>query len=149
MAKVIKIVLIVLGALTLLGGGCVAAIMYWVESNREEIEAIGAAATAEGESFGADTDAAGCIDEALRRGAECDGVMCEAGTSIFLRSCLHTADVPDDYCDDVPSVDSILDAVRFRTAVCEERVPKEQVKRCTRIVDSIQEYCHMRKAGSD
>jgi len=141
MPKGLKIALFILGVLILLGGGCVAAIAMWVQSNLPEIEKMGKVVTAEGEAFGAESDGTGCVTEALRRGDACDGIMCEAGASIFLRSCLDAATVAPEFCEGVPSTDSIIGSVRFRLAKCEE-VGASNVDRCGRIVDSIQEYCH-------
>lgn len=148
MSKDLKIVLIVVGGLILLGGVGVGAVVLWVKSSLPQMQKMGQEVTAEGQAFGAKTDGNGCVEEALQRADACDGFLCEVGAGIFLRSCLRAAEISPEFCDGVPSPESIMASVSYRTTTCGER-GSTNVERCGRIIAAIQEYCHDEVTSTD
>ena len=141
MSKPLKVILIVLGALVVLGGAVVGGLVWWFASNQDEFRRMAMEAQAEGEQIGSGTTDRGCINEGLRRAEACGGFICEARAGIFLRFCLQSAKVDAAFCRDVPTKDSIMEAAKWRVSFCLDKRAAD-VERCGRVLDAVQKYCH-------
>lgn len=134
------ILLIVFGILVLLVGLGVGGIVWWVASNKDRIVAEGKQSIAEGESFGASHDQNACVDETIRKGSACDGVMCEAQTKIFAKTCLTRAQKTPGFCDGVPPQGEIMKTSFWLIEECRRR-GKPDNQRCSRLLQVVPEAC--------
>ena len=66
----------------------------------------GKATSAEAEQFASGTDEQGCLDEAVRRVKDCDGVICSAKVGMFEIRCFTAAKQTVGFCDGVPRLTS-------------------------------------------
>ena len=98
-------VLLIGGALVLIGIACVIAVGVWLFSAGARMNTEDEKQAAEGRSFGRTTDNRGCIDEGLRRAKEFRAI--EIGSMVvnqtFVEKCLYSSKKTDGFCDGVPA----------------------------------------------
>lgn len=143
MSRTLKVILIVFGALIVLGAAAVGGLFWWFSSNQEEFRQMAVEAGIEGQQFGSATTDQGCVEEGLRRTEACDGLMCEVKAGVFLRVCLQSAKVAPVFCAAVPTkdLDSIMETAMWRVGFCQAKGATD-VDRCGRVLDAVQKYCH-------
>lgn len=141
MPKWLKITLAVVAALMVLGTALVVAAGYWFAKNKDELLAMGNRAKLEGEQFGNQSDADGCISEALRRLDADNGFMAQVQHRLFLVECLRVAPRSDAFCDEVPAPSAIMETVAYAMAAC-NRLGHQGDQPCTRLMGGVQEACH-------
>lgn len=140
MPKWLKIVLLVLLALTLVCGLGIGGIAWWFSANKDQLRADGQRVMAEGKAFGATADADGCVTKALERLEAADGFVAQAEQKVFLRACLeHTLARPD-FCEGVPTMSEFMAAATWSVANCNERQAKEP-QACGRLLQAVMEFC--------
>lgn len=96
-----------------------------LEEQMNELAAQGEIVMAEGESFGAGTDQAGCMSASMDRAEACTGGVMEKGTcqgmaQVYLQGCLNNAAATAGFCDGAPAKEEIMDTVNWGIAKCEE-----------------------------
>jgi hypothetical protein len=137
-------ILLILGAIGLgvaavLGIGAV----WWWHANRDRLRAEGEAIKEAGRAFGDQRDGSACLSESFARLDRKSGLVEDAYTGIFLRSCLATATRDASLCAGVPAESEIMASVRWRVAEC-SRQGRPNDQRCGRLLSAIQNLCHER-----
>lgn len=118
------------------GGG------QWLDNVREEAQAERPLLQAEARAFGDGASGAACVDEALLRTDECDGMMCRVKVQEFLSVCLSEADTEPGFCGDVPNSSQVMASARWAVEQCTDRGSPERP--CTRVFRTVQNYCESR-----
>ena len=143
MKRGVKILLILAGSgaalVALLGVGGV----WWWHANRDRLRVQGAAIRQAGRAFGDHRDSAACLNESLLRLDRKSGLVEDAYTNIFLKSCLATAARDPALCAGVPAEREIMASVRWRMSEC-SRYGRPKDERCGRLLSAIQDVCHER-----
>lgn len=142
--KIILIVVAVVLGLGLLGGiTCVAVSVLWVSNNADRFGEEGTRAMAEGEAAGRSSTAEGCVDQALERTDRCGAFdpLCQAGISMFLRSCMAVAQPSPTLCEGVPSPFDVMRSGNWAMLFC-ERHGRPQNQACISTASEIQVHCH-------
>lgn len=148
MPKWLKIVLGVLAtlvAICLFSGGAAA---WWINANKDRLKADGQRVMAEGGKFGMETDADGCVAEALRRLEAADGFIAQAEQKVFLRACLEHTLVRPDFCAGVPTMSEFMAAATWSVANCNDRHAKDP-QACGRMIQAVMEFCEHASAKTD
>ena len=87
-----KVFLIIVAVIFLIVGGFIGVAVYFGLKATETME--------EAASFAAETDKEGCLTEVARRMADCEGVSCVTGGTMFGLMCLSSAEGDaEDICD--------------------------------------------------
>jgi len=133
--------LIAFGVMALLGVAVLGGIVWWFASNKDRLLLEGKEAMAEGQAFAASHDQSACVDEALRKGAACSGIMCEVEAKFFTTACIQRAQPTPGFCDGVPPKNEIMKTASWCAHECERR-GKRGNERCGRIVQAVPEACH-------
>jgi hypothetical protein len=133
-------VLIIAGTCVLLGGfALVAAGMYWWVHHGRELVQSGADSIQEGDRLGGSTDNQGCMNEALSRYKQHQGIGGSISTSLFLKSCLDSSRPTAGFCDDVPTPTEFIKAAEWETRKCEEAGLRDPG--CPQLYAQVQQYC--------
>jgi hypothetical protein len=102
MSKGWKIGLSVLAGMFLLlvlaGGGC----LYVLSRYGREIGEGAKKSETEGESFGQNSDEAGCLKEALARNKKNNSITNIVSVNVFLGKCLQNSEPAQGFCENVP-----------------------------------------------
>jgi hypothetical protein len=123
MPKWLKITLIVTGAVlivTIVGGFLAArAVKRGVENFEANVEQ----ATTEGKEFGSAATLAGCLDEGVRRTADCGGVniTCAPLAGAFIWGCVEAAPYDHTFCSTVPDAEDNDAVMEWGRHVCGAR----------------------------
>ena len=94
-----------------------------------------------GRAFGNHRASAACLSESFARLDHKSGLIEDALTGVFLKSCLATADRDPSLCAGVPAASEILASVQWRMAEC-SRNGRPDDQRCARLLEAIQDHCH-------
>lgn len=135
---------LVLVAVTLFAGLSLAC--GGLEDQMNELAAQGEVVMAEGESFGAGTDQAGCMTAAMDRSESCTGGVMEKGTcqgmaQVYLQGCLNTASASPGFCDGAPGPEQIMDTVNWGIAQC-EAAGRSTEQSCPNMQQTRAEWCN-------
>lgn len=134
--------------LTLLCGVGVGGVVWWFKANAERLRDDGQRRIAEGQAFARDTDADGCVNEALARLDVADGFVAQAELKVFLRACLeHTLHRPD-FCEGLPRLSELVPAASWSVANCNARGARD-TKACGRLMQAVLEFCEQEDQGRD
>jgi len=94
----------------------------------------------DGVAFGQGKSANDCIDEALRRLPEANGILAETRVRVFLTGCLDVAAIPPQMCDRVPPRSEIIKSVTWSLHECSQR-GMAQSQPCARVLQELQARC--------
>ena len=100
----------------------------------------GKATAAEAEQFASRTDEQGCLDEAVRRVKDCDGVICSAKVGMFEVRCFTAAKQTVGFCDGVPRLTSEGANEEWMAERC-PGLGLEDEEQCAVVVSVRQAYC--------
>ncbi|MCG3160852.1 MAG: hypothetical protein JMDDDDMK_01927 [Acidobacteria bacterium] len=141
MSKTWVIVLSIIGGLFLLAIIAGAGVIYWVSQNKDNWIQSAERVGKEAKEFGAKTDSAGCLKEALARHKRDSSLTGQISTKIFLGICLQESEPAPGFCDDVPAKNEIMKSVNWTLKKCaDEGLQNDQS--CQRLFNDVQEYCH-------
>ena len=119
------------------------AVLWWIfigwakdasESGRESVVA--------GREFGKTSNASGCLKQALVKEEQCEGITCGIHNKVFLSSCLDSSQPEPQFCNDVPSSYSILQAAAWELEQC-EKIGNEKPT-CQHLFRTVHTYCTQR-----
>jgi hypothetical protein len=94
----------------------------------------------EGKTFGAGKEGSQCLDEALRRLKDCNGIICEARVRLFLSSCLPSAGPSPELCTNAPPRSQIVRSATWAVNECGRRGMSAS-QPCTRLMQETLKYC--------
>jgi hypothetical protein len=140
MPKWLKIVLGIVTVLVLICGVSAFVAMQWFENNKDRLKDLGDNAARNGGSWAMTHDANSCVEEALRQNDVENGMVAEAGHTMFMRSCLDKAKRPADFCDGVPPKSEFIATAQWTVKKC-LALNRAGNQPCTRMVKAIQEVC--------
>lgn len=112
---------------------------HWLNDVREEAQAERPLIQAEARAFAEGGSGGACVDEALLRTDECDGLMCQVKVQEFLGVCLAEADPSPGFCEAVPSSSGVMASARWAVEQCTDRGSPERA--CTRVFRTVQNFC--------
>lgn len=127
--------------LGLVGGG----FFIWLESQKDELRAMGIEAEEEAKKFAASTDSEGCLQEALSRIPAHDTLLLRVRNGIFLYACLESAEYTPGFCDDVPekSLKGAVDVAMWCVQQCDSEDP--HLQECSKLWKKVVDFCSDRK----
>ena len=142
------VILVVFGILSVLGIAVIGGVVWWFSANKDRLVGEGKTAMAEGSAFAADHDQSACVDEGLRKVSGCDGIMCEATSKIFMKTCVDQAKPTSGFCEGVPPRNEIMKTSRWIIAECQRRGRKSDDQRCQRLLQAVPESCEKPQPSS-
>jgi hypothetical protein len=92
-----------------------------------------------GKDYGQSTNASGCLDRVLILNERCDGITCGIHNRIFLTSCLKYSLPEPEFCTDVPSSYSILEAAAWEVDQCDAIDRQNQT--CHHLFRAVHTFC--------
>ncbi len=127
-------------ALLLLAG--VGALVLGMMANDaiDDLREQGQEVQAQAEAYGQGRPHTDCVNEAFRRQADCDGVMCDATNGAWLTRCLEVSQQGPEMCRGVPPPTEIMLSANWRVAECRARGAVD-TNRCGNLIASIQTVC--------
>ncbi|MCA2981854.1 MAG: hypothetical protein INH41_10090 [Myxococcaceae bacterium] len=129
---------LVLGVLTC--GGVIGGAAWWFDANKENLRADGERAKADAEKFARQSDADGCVTEALRRLSASEGLMEEVRVKVFLSECLRRAPRRADFCAGVPDDASLVASTAWSLEFCADETGVDP-QACGRLSQAILKAC--------
>ncbi len=134
--KILGIILAVIVGLVLLAvlGG-----YFWWHSNEEAIKAEIARNTEQGVSFGSTASGGECVDEVIVLSRPCNGISCQIGLRTWLESCLESAEVAPDFCEQVPPGSELLESARWGVTRCQQKGVDNQS--CGAVLAQVATWC--------
>jgi len=135
-----KVLLALLGAFVLFIVAVGAGGYFYVNRHKNEWIAEGKKVAEEGQAFGAGKEGSQCLDEALRRVRDCNGIMCEARVRLFLSSCLPSAAPSPPLCTNAPPRSEMMRTAMWAVNECGSRGMIGS-QPCTRLMREVQKYC--------
>jgi hypothetical protein len=90
-------------------------------STAKELRAMGIKVEKEARVFGKTHSEGDCVDHALSKVYECDGIKCRAMAKVFLAKCLPLSRPTAGICDSVPKQNDILNFTLWAVGDCEKR----------------------------
>lgn len=103
-------------------------------------------AQSRGEAFGQMHSQRECVVEAIRQ-LDAAGFRQQLMLHQFLYRCLPVAATTEGFCDGVPEESSILSSVTWRMRACSD-YGKSGDEDCSRLLSSVQKFCHPRSKTS-
>jgi hypothetical protein len=141
MSKTWAIVLSVIGGLFLLGIIAVAGVVYWVYQNKDRWVQSAEHLVKEAREFGAKTNNAGCLEEALSRHKRDKSITGRISTQGFLTVCLQASEPSPGFCDGVPPRNEILKSANWALKKCAD-AGLQNDQGCQQIFGAVQAHCH-------
>jgi hypothetical protein len=141
MSKTWAIVLSIIGGLFLLGIVAVAGAVYWVYHNKDRWVQSARQFANEAEEFGAKTNNAGCMEEALSRHKRDKSFTGRISTQGFLTVCLQASKPSPGFCDGVPPRNEIMKSANWALKKCAD-ADLQNDQGCQQIFGAVQAYCH-------
>jgi hypothetical protein len=135
------ILLIVFSVLALLAGLVIGGAVWWFASNKDRLVSEGKQSISDAYAYAGSHDQSDCVDEGLRKLDACSGIMCEAQTKVFTRTCIQVARKSPGFCESVPPNTEIIKTSRWLIDECARR-GKSGNQRCTRLLQAVPEVCH-------
>jgi hypothetical protein len=120
-------------------GGYFVAKSLW-ESTAKELRAMGVKVEREARVFAKTHSEGECVDHALSKVYECDGIKCRAMTKVFLAKCLPLSMPTAGICDGVPKHNDILDFTVWAVGDCEKRGAANP-EECGKVLHKLAEHC--------
>lgn len=142
-SKGVKVLLIVLGLCFTAIIAVIAAGVFWVTENADQLKKGAEEIGAEAEAFAANADQTGCMDETLVRLKACGAVspVCDVKELIFLRVCLDRAAPTPGFCEGVPKPSDIMASTQWALEQC-TFADAVSTNRCNRMQQARQRHCH-------
>lgn len=121
-------------------------IIFWIKSNEGKFESMRIEIEKEVEEFATDADSWDCLNEALERIPDAQGVIEESKNRVFLSKCLVAAEYSSGFCDDIPDEDKlgIIEAGKWRVTQC-GGIGSANLQACQKIWGKVAEFCSERK----
>ncbi|MGE0131327.1 MAG: hypothetical protein AB7U82_24870 [Blastocatellales bacterium] len=148
MSKTWVIVLSIIGGLFLLAIIAGAGVIYWVSQNKDKWIQAAESVEKEAKDFGAKSDNAGCLKEALSRHKKDDSLTGQIATNMFLAVCLPQSEPSPGFCEDVPPKDEIMKSANWSLKKCAE-AGLQNDQGCSRLFKVIQGYCNRSEQPSN
>ncbi|MDP1824312.1 MAG: hypothetical protein Q8L48_13745 [Archangium sp.] len=136
----LKVVLALVGVMVLLCGLSSAGAYFWFNENKDKLKGVGERAKKEGSAFAYQHDSNECVDEALRRLGERNGIVDQAEHKLFLKACLGKAARPAGFCEGVPPRSEIMLSATWAVERCVAK-GRAQDQDCARMMQAVQEAC--------
>jgi hypothetical protein len=136
----LKVLLLIFGAIVVIGVVAVYGAVRWFEKNQGRIKEMAERTRVEGRAFGEKTDPDGCIAEARRRLGDKPDLMGRITQRAFLRWCLASASRPPGFCDGVPKPGDFVKSAKWNNSECERRKYGDD-QFCAGVVQEIQQSC--------
>jgi hypothetical protein len=131
----LKIGLIGCGVLLVLGILAVAAVAFWFNRNRGDLEAGGRAGAREGARFGLVRDEAACFEEGKRRASSSTTIQASLAVTVFVRTCLEYGKPTAGFCDNVPPITALRRSAAWQQERCSGAAG------CRNVAQMVQAYC--------
>lgn len=140
MSKTWIVVLSIIGGLFLLVIIAGAGVIYWVSQNKDKWIQAAEGVQTEAKRFGAKTDNAGCLKEALERHNRDKSFTRRISNQIFLSVCLQESEPTPGFCDDAPQKGEIMKSANWALKKCSE-TGLQNDQGCQQIFGAVQAYC--------
>ena len=141
MSKTWAIVLSIIGGLFLLGIIAVGGAVYWVYHNKDRWVQSAKQFAKEAEEFGAKTNNAGCLEEALSRYKRDKSITGRISAQGFLTVCLQASEPSPEFCDGAPPRNEKLKSASWALKKCGD-AGLQNDQGCQQIFGLVQVYCH-------
>ena len=92
-----------------------------------------------GKNFGQSSNASGCVEQALALHEQCGGITCGIHNKVFLSACLKASQPEPEFCNDVPSSYSFLEAAAWEVSQCE--AVNNQNEACHHLFRAVHTHC--------
>jgi hypothetical protein len=135
-----KVLLALLGAFVLLTVAIGVGGYFYVSRHKDAWVAEAKKVAEEGRAFGEGKEGSQCVDEALRRLRDCNGIMCEARVRLFLSGCLPSAAPSPELCTNAPPRSEVMRSAMWAVNECGRRGMSGS-HACTRLMGEVQKYC--------
>ena len=139
MSDITKIALVLVTFMAGFAAVLVVGGIRWLQDAGDDLRSEGAAVTAEAQDYAQDGTNQACLDEALLRGSQCDGMVCEVKTNQFLATCLAESRPSPGFCADVPDQGQMRATVAWALGECSDVGFTD--RSCTRLMQRVQEFC--------
>ncbi|MBS1196935.1 MAG: hypothetical protein H6R18_720 [Proteobacteria bacterium] len=140
MSRAAKIVFAVFVAGFLLLIGLVAVGWWWWSKHGDELLESGKQTIAEGRKEGAKLKEPQCLDMALQKyHRDRDDIVAAIKNHLWLKSCLETSQVQEDFCRNIPGADQALESAFWAIAKCDDLQASDDY--CRKIFQEVQKYC--------
>ena len=104
--------LVAFGVLSLIGVAAIGAVVWWAASNKDRTLAEGKETMRKAQAYAQTHEQHECVDEGLRKLANCSGITCEANTKVFVPACIQQAERTSGFCDGALPKGKILETSR-------------------------------------
>src|SRR4051794_8592083 len=139
MSKFVKILIgLALGFILLVLCAVGVGVYWWSTRGREYIESA-KQSVKEGIQFGANTNAPGCVREALSRHKRNSGFTAVIENRLFLTGCLKAAEPVEGFCDAVPRQTEFVKSSEWQVAQCRGNGISDSL--CPQMFTEVQKYC--------
>jgi hypothetical protein len=141
--KVVVIVVVVgFGVLFIAGVAGAVALIRTIE----KMEKASEQARVDGEIAGINGTGEGCVEAAVRRSAECEGLrfLCMPQVDTFLYGCLDEAPVDFEFCKETPTSKDVDAVQEWSRNVCAQQGQEDDVA-CTLGLTAANVYCAQQK----
>lgn len=139
MSDLARIILALVVFIAAFAGVVVVGGVGWLGSVKDEYQAERGAIEVEAREFASGNSQESCVDEAVLRMTECDGMVCRVKTQDFLLTCLAESQPSPGFCAAVPPRDEIMASARWSVDECSVRGAGDSS--CARLLRGVQEYC--------
>lgn len=116
-----KLLLYFVGGFLLLVGFAIAGIVMWLNANKQRLLDQADQTRREAEAFAQQNEQSACIDEGVRRGAGCTGILCEANANVFISACSKAAKPTPGLCEKFPAADKVVESALWANSECQRR----------------------------
>lgn len=140
MSKIWIVVLSIIGGLFLLAIIAGAGLIYWVSQNKDKWIQAAEDVQKEAKDFGAKTDNAGCLKEALARHKKDDSLTGQIAANMFLTVCLRQSEPSPGFCDGVPPKDEFIKSANWIMKKCAD-AELQSDQGCSNLFKVVQGYC--------
>ena len=93
----------------------------------------------QGSSFGNGKESKDCLVESIHRSDLCLDISCELKVKYFLRGCLSSVPLANNFCE-IPERIDLLESVSWSMDYC-RRLNAKKVEPCSRVLGVIQSIC--------
>lgn len=140
----LKGILIALGLVAVLIVAGLVTGYVWISRHAGEMKQASAAAGADGRTFGATTDNAGCLKSASERAKSDTSSMITRAIAIgeYVGKCLEASRPTPNFCEGIPAFDPLHSRGTWMTQRCETYAI--DVRYCTLAMQRVQFFCHPR-----
>ena len=141
MSKTWVIVLSIIGGIFLLAIIAGAGLVYWVSQNKDKWLQAAEDVQKEAKEFGAKTDNAGCLREALARHKKDNSLTGQIAANMFLAGCLPQSEPSPGFCEGVPPKDEFMKSANWSLKKCAD-ADLQTDQGCSNLFKVVQGYCN-------